>query len=353
MFNFTIYKQYSNKGLKGLANLGNTCFINSCLQILSHTYELNEFFRTKFATTKLNNKADSLLLISWNRLLGQLWDTSEPEGTVVVPDDFLNCLQRVSAHKKKDIFTGYAQNDVSEFLIFLLECFHNGLAREVEMKMSGNVLSNNDKIAEKCYQTIINMYAKDYSEIWKMFYGMHISKTVSLETKEIMCITPEPYFILDLPIPSSNKSPTLLDCFDLYVEGEILDGDNAVFNETTRQKEAVQKQLEFWSFPDILVITLKRYTMQLRKNQVLVTFPLEGLDLTDYSYKYENKRYVYDLYGVCNHSGSVLGGHYTAFVKNANSKWYLFNDTSVSEVGMESQIITPKAYCFFYRRRQT
>ena len=25
--------------------------------------------------------------------------------------------------------------------------------------------------------------------------------------------------------------------------------------------------------------------------------------------------YKYDLYGICNHSGGVAGGHYTSFVK--------------------------------------
>ena len=63
------------------------------------------------------------------------------------------------------------------------------------------------------------------------------------------------------------------------------------------------------------------------------------------------KTYIYDLYGVCNHSGSVHGGHYTSFVKNANGHWYHYNDTSVSKVGLEGQIISPKAYCFFYRKR--
>jgi ubiquitin C-terminal hydrolase len=83
----------------------------------------------------------------------------------------------------------------------------------------------------------------------------------------------------------------------------------------------------------------------------LISFPLEDLNLSKYVIGYKKESYVYDLYGICNHSGNVYGGHYTACVKNANGKWYHFNDTIVTEVTNLNDLITPKAYCLFYRKK--
>jgi ubiquitin C-terminal hydrolase len=85
-----------------------------------------------------------------------------------------------------------------------------------------------------------------------------------------------------------------------------------------------------------------------QKNQVLITFPLDDLDLSNYVIGYKKNSYVYELYGVCNHFGGVLGGHYTAFIKNANGKWYNFNDSNVNEMDASS-VVSSKAYCLFYR----
>lgn len=341
------FKNYENRGLSGLANLGNTCFINSCLQILSHTYELNDFLEKKTYLKKLNNKYDSALLIEWDNLRQLLWD----KNCIISPNKFITTLQKVAEIKERDIFTGYSQNDLPEFLLFLIDCFHNSLSREINMTITGQIENETDKIATVCFEMVKNMYSKDYSEIWNLFYAVHVSEIISLNTKKQLKLTPEPFFMIDLPIPMNNKSPSLIDCFNLYVEGEILSGENGWLNENKR--EDIIKKISFWSLPNILVIDFKRFNSRNQKNQILINFPLENLDLSSYVIGYKKNSYVYDLYGICNHSGSVLGGHYTSFVKNANNKWYHFNDTNISEIPETNilSIISPKAYCLFYRKK--
>jgi ubiquitin carboxyl-terminal hydrolase 8 len=341
------YEKYKNKGLSGLGNLGNTCFINSTLQVLSHTYELNDFLDKEGYKKKLKNKYDSALLLEWDNLRKMMWE----ENCTISPGKFIKTIQKLAQIKGLYMFTGFSQNDLPEFLLFVIDCFHTSLSREVNMTITGEIENETDGIAVKCFEMIKNMYMKEYSEIWNLFYGVHVSQIISLETKEVLSSSPEPYFIINLSIPENKNSPTLLDCFDLYIEGEKLEGENAWFNEKTNKKQDVKKQIVYWSFPSILVIDIKRFDSKNKKNQKLIEFPIDELDLTKYVIGYKKESYIYELYGICNHSGNAHGGHYTSFVKNANGKWFHFNDTNVTEIKKE-QLITPKAYCFFYRKKK-
>jgi len=340
-------ENYKNKGLTGLANLGNTCFINSCMQVISHTYELNDFLEKEIYKKKLKNKADSALILEWDNLRKLMWNSN----CIISPGKFIKTIQKVAHVKGLELFTGYSQNDLPEFLLFIIDCFHTSLAREITMTISGNPENETDKIAILCFEMIKNMYSKEYSEIWNIFYAVHVSEISNLETGEKIRSTPEPYFMIDLPIPENNKSPTLIDCFNYYVQGEVLEGENAWYHEETKQKINIRKKILFWSLPNILVIDFKRFNNRFQKNQILITFPFDNLDLSDYVIGYKKDIYKYELYGVCNHSGGTMGGHYTAYIKNANGKWYHFNDTCVSEVVINESIITSKAYVLFYRKK--
>lgn len=60
---------------------------------------------------------------------------------------------------------------------------------------------------------------------------------------------------------------------------------------------------------------------------------------------------VYDLFAVCNHSGTLSRGHYTAFCKNpADGHWYNYDDSSVQPI-TEDQLVTSGAYMLFYVRQ--
>ena len=80
----TTIEKYKDRGLTGLTNVGNTCYLNSCVQILSHTYELNEFLDEETYKTKLNKKPDSVLIIEWDKLRKRKWETIKKELDICV-----------------------------------------------------------------------------------------------------------------------------------------------------------------------------------------------------------------------------------------------------------------------------
>ena len=204
--------EYENKGLTGLSNVGNTCYLNSCMQILSHTYELSNFLNNEKYKNKLNKKHESVLLLEWDKLRKLMWS----ENCTIAPMGFVQAVKKVSKLKGRDIFSGYNQNDLPEFLIFLIDSFHTALMREVEMTIKGRQKNKQDKMAIKCYEMIKNMYKTEYSEMLNIFYGTQISTIYSLENGKILSMRPEPYSIISLPIPHGKNSVSIFECMDLY-----------------------------------------------------------------------------------------------------------------------------------------
>jgi len=129
-------------------------------------------------------------------------------------------------------------------------------------------------------------------------------------------------------------------------------------------KRISTKQILITSAPKILTIHLKRFYFTNRgqgvKISTFIPFPLElelsPYILSDFSEKYENpyedtpKRY--SLYGVCNHSGGLNGGHYTAFTRiklkeGSRGDWYYISDQNYHQVRVE-EVLKSSAYLLFY-----
>lgn len=124
---------------------------------------------------------------------------------------------------------------------------------------------------------------------------------------------------------------SLEDCLDEFGKAEILSENDAWYCPRCKEHRRASKTFELWKSPDVLVIHLKRFSAQGRnlrdKLDVLVDFPVEGLDLSSrVAMQEDGKSPLYDLFAVDNHYGGLGGGHYTAFAQNFYDKnWYEYN----------------------------
>jgi len=160
--------------------------------------------------------------------------------------------------------------------------------------------------------------------------------------------------VIDFKVQQHERQDgiNVIECFKNFLKLEKLEANNEWFCPDCKNHVRATKKMEIYNSPNIFIIHLKRFKNN-SKIDTLVKFPLEGLDISDYviNKKNDEDKFIYDLFAVGNHFGSMGFGHYTAYAKNPfTKKWYDFDDSHVSELNSKD-IVTTSAYVLFYRKR--
>ena len=329
------------KGNNGLQNHGNTCYLNSALQCLSHIDVLSDDnFKHQIDTYKLR---ETPLINEWMDIQNKMW--SDDSTDIINPINLIQIFMR-KIHEEKIYFDSFVQNDSSEFLNHFLEFIHKELSRKITMTIEGE---KKNKLDEMYYNNLKKQelhFNNSYSCIVEHFYSSVLSLTQCPSCNHTID-NHEPVSIITLTL-DNNKFTSLYDCIDEYTSKFELDDDNKFKCEKCSEYVNAEKKTVFWDLAPILIFLVKKYD----ENGVIlnhINYPID-LDMNKYCLNYKEKSTKYTLSGLCIHSGNLHAGHYYSICKNScENKWKVYNDSQVIDID-EDKIFNNHPYCLFYKR---
>ncbi|KAI9822901.1 MAG: hypothetical protein M1832_002926 [Thelocarpon impressellum] len=378
-------------GLRGLYNMGQTCFMAVILQSLIH----NPLLRSHYLGDEHNHKGcerDACLSCAMDEMFSDLFTTDKTEG--YAPVNFLARTWQRNAN-----LAGHKQQDAHEYFQFLLDQLH------IETRQPDEKL-----YPDRCPCIIHRTY-----------YG-RLQSDVVCQTCKNMTTTSDPMIDLSLDLRSQvekqqqvrrrllsngKSAPALAaevarlslhDCLRNFTTSERASYSCSKCKESPKKssssEQTATKQLSIRKLPPVLCIQLKVSSLAqshrffgrpptdpappvqrfeagfdaststvAAKLDTPVDFPLQ-LDMSSYTTRAVHaarkgrsgaavielaRSCAYDLSSVVVHIGKMNGGHYVSYCREGK-QWYLFDDHRVSAAS-EAAVLAAEAYLLVYTAR--
>jgi len=343
----TLHKK-SFPGIKGLINIGATCYMNATLQCFSNLIRFRAQLLSKenYQNLEKNKFKTKKLSFALAEVLNNLWEKLEQR--FYAPENFKKVISEMNP-----LFKGIAANDPKDLILFLLE----GMHKEMNNPRNEIIINKiqNDTNLNEVYYNFVNYYTnKNKSIISDEFYGFINNYTIcgccNVKIHNVQITN-----ILFFPLEEVKKfknykhnNVRILDCFEYYEKMDIYSPFYCNYCKRTCQAYSGNKII---FSPKTLIINLNRGKGL--EFDVNIIFE-EYLNLRKFIYL-KDSPYYYELTGIISHFGSNdEGGHFIAYCKNSeNCEWYKYNDQIVSKCNFNEVKENGLHYTLFYNFIQT
>nr|XP_009391112.1 PREDICTED: ubiquitin carboxyl-terminal hydrolase 23-like [Musa acuminata subsp. malaccensis] len=303
----------------GLANLGNTCFLNSVIQCLTYTEPFAAYLQSGKHKSSCHTTGFCAMCALQNHVITAL----QSSGKILSPSHLVKNLRCISRN-----FRNSRQEDAHEYMVNLLESMH-------KCCLPSGVPSESPSAYER-------------SLVHKIFGGRLRSQVKCMQCSYSSSKF-DPFLDLSLEIV---KADSLRKALAHFTAVEQLDGGQRQYQcQRCKEKVRALKQLTIHKAPYVLTIHLKRFGSHVpgQKIDKKVTFE-PTLDLKPFVSDQHGGDLKYTLYGVLVHAGwSTHSGHYYCYVRTSSGMWHSLDDNQVRQVS-EKIVLVQKAYMLFYVR---
>jgi ubiquitin C-terminal hydrolase len=337
----------------GLANLGNTCFLNVILQALRNTPQMATIFLTDGDAKLRDGSKKHGIVSAFQTLMRDFWNHPAPEGSskTLVPRGFMHSLHTVLREMDDDWYHPGEQADAAEALQYILDSLHDGTCRRVKMDVVGDAASGIERSYIKAINSWAGFFAKEYSSIVQSFYGqnaMMITCDLCGNTSERY----EPWTMIKAPIPGADTVgapvPTLDDCLRAAHTSETIEDYSC---DVCKKKTTATMKNSISHLPPVTIVSVKRFTNAGRKVRGKIAWDLDCVDFAPHmAFPHDPLSggvpdTVYETIAVIQHHGSLHGGHYTMHAKH-DTEWYEYDDGSVHK-SHPGAVVTADSYIAF------
>ncbi|SMQ55168.1 unnamed protein product [Zymoseptoria tritici ST99CH_1A5] len=382
MANNAVVTPCAATGLRGLYNMGQTCFMSVILQSLIH----NPFIRTFYLAEghrSTDCEREACTSCALDDMFIDFYAQEKHEGYGAV-----HMLQ--GCWKGGGGLAGYSQQDAHEYLGFILNSLHEA-----------NIDEDDERPAEQ--------KEKDCECVIHQTFGGLLRSTVTCATCNNVTTSLDPFMDLSLDVKNAgfsikkkklamiNGTQTvkealpmdLTECLERFTSVESLSTDSYFCRKCEASREA-KKKLTIARLPPVVPIHLKRFSHSQKSSQsnkvdTRVRFPFT-LDLSPYvisdttnksstnGHKVEKpaapadddedtidvktpsknklkgdaepQEPIYELSSVIVHKGKIDNGHYISYSRQG-AEWFRFDDSMVVQVD-EKEVLGAEAYMLFY-----